>query len=44
MRSFEIIDHPGSEKIIIKKKVKKEVKHGIPYVTRKLNYIFQESK
>ena len=37
VRSFKIIDHLESEKIIIEKTVEKEVKHGIPYATRKLN-------
>ena len=32
-----MIDHPESEKIMIKQEVEKEVKHGIPYATRKLN-------
>ena len=44
VQSFKIIDLPESEKIVIEKKVKKEVKHGISYVTRKLNYIFHHSK
>ena len=44
MRSFKIIDHSESEKIIIDKKVEKEVKHGIPYATRKLYFIFHHSK
>ena len=44
MRSFKIIDRPESYKIIIEKKVKKEVKHGIPYATRKLTHIFHHSK
>ena len=38
--SFEIINHLEFKKIIIEKKVKKEVKHGIPYVTRKTEIIF----
>ena len=44
VQSFEIIDHPEFEKISIEKKVEKEVKHRIPYATRKLNYIFPHSK
>ena len=44
VQSFEIIDHLESEKIIVGKKVKKEVKHGISYATPKLNYIFHHSK
>ena len=40
VRSFKIIDHPESEKIIIEKKVKKEVKHGISYATRKTDLHF----
>ena len=31
MRSFKIINHPESKKIVTEKKVQKEVKHGIPY-------------
>ena len=38
-----MIDHPESEIIIIERTIKKEVKHGIPYDTRKLNYIFYHS-
>ena len=44
VRSFKIIDHPESEKMIIEKEVEKEVKHGIPYAARKLNYVFLRSK
>ena len=44
VQSFKIIDHLESEKIIIEKKVEKEVKHGIFNATRKLKYIFHHSK
>ena len=44
VRSFEFIDRPESEKIIIEKRLGKEVKHGIPYARRKMNYIFHHSK
>ena len=40
MKSFKIIGHPEFEKIMIVKKLKKEVNRGIFYATRKLNYIF----
>ena len=43
MQSFNEIDHLESEKIMIEKKVKREVKHGISYAKRKLNYIFCHS-
>ena len=38
-----MIDQPEFEKIIIEKPIEKEVKHGIPYATRKLNYNFHHS-
>ena len=44
MRRFKVIDHPESEIIIIEKDVGREVKHGIPYATRKLTYIFHHSE
>ena len=44
MPSFKIINYRESEKIIIEKKVKKEVKPGTSYATRKLTYIFHHSK
>ena len=31
-------------KLSFKKTIEKEVKHRIPYATRKLNYIFHHSK
>ena len=40
MRSFKIIDHPESEKIVIEKKVEKEAKHGIPYAAEKIELHF----
>ena len=44
MQSFKIIDHLESEKIIIEKKVEKQVEHGISNATPKLNYIFHHSE
>ena len=40
----KLFDYPESEKIFIERRVEKEVKPGILYATRKLNYIFQHSK
>ena len=39
-----MIDYLESEKIIVEKKLEKEIKHGIPYATGKLNYILHYSK
>ena len=44
MRSFKVIDHPESEKIIIEKNVEKEVKHGILYAMRTPNNIFYHNE
>ena len=43
VRSFKIIHRPESEKIIIEKDVEEEVKHGILYATRELNYLPPQS-
>ena len=40
MRSFKIIDHPKSERVVIKKKIEKEVKHGIYYATAQIDLHF----
>ena len=43
VQSFEIVNRAESEKMIIEKKVRKEVKHGIPYAARKLTYMSHHS-
>ena len=40
----QVVNHPESNKIIIEKKIEREVKYEIPYATRKINYIFHHGK
>ena len=41
---FKLLNVQNSKNLSLKNKLKKKVKHRIPFATRKLKYIFHHSK